>query len=316
MQKDRVEVFLIISLMTAVIATFLIVSFYPTKCNARIVSEGFSTSDSQLTMCPFGSRPMYTSKGESVCCNGRVNGTQCEGKLLCTFSAPTSTLKTCKALVDDYMNEKKRKYCPMDLPNYFEKNLGGCTNGRLLADRTAPVDASSEKCDVYGNDYWDSVIPTSCKNRVTDQFRPVHGRKIPFTIKQNYILRFTVNQYERVPQWSNIFHFTTTNTDMGTPGCRTPAVWFWPGSSSIHIIIGDMNDFNWGYHHSEDLPMNQDNSVVIICKDKNVSIGINGRFQMITQPSRRPEGQGFLYTSDPWYPPAKVAVTKFSYTPL
>ena len=77
-----------------------------------------------------------------------------------------------------------------------------------------------------------------------------------------------------------------------------------------------MNDWNWGLYIREDLPMDKDNSVVIMCKDKSVSIGINGKFTNLIQPSRRPEGQATLYMSDPWYPAAKAVVSNFSYTPL
>jgi len=96
MDKWGVVVFAILGVVVAMI----IVLVFPVSCRAMQV-EGF-TSPLQAS-CPSGSKSMYDSHGDLICCAGEINGGTCEGTILCTFSGNNKKYPLCN-------KERVRKY--------------------------------------------------------------------------------------------------------------------------------------------------------------------------------------------------------------
>lgn len=139
----------------------------------------------------------------------------------------------------------------------------------------------------------------------------------------DYIVSFNIKPTGYVGDWASIFRFRITQGNCCNFGQRAPAVWFWPWSTQLHVIIGDATDGNWGVHNAGSIPMNQETQIVIECKGNQVRVARNtpdgtGNIMtyFVTQPSRRPTGRATLLLGDGDYPPAQCRVTNFKYTPL
>jgi hypothetical protein len=132
-------------------------------------------------------------------------------------------------------------------------------------------------------------------------------------ITGDYTLSFDITPRGLQGGWGNIIHFTLDNSDWGRPGCRSPAIWFFPGDTRLHVRIGDMNHLNWGVD-TNPLPMNQKSSVRIECVGSAVTVSVNGNIWRVTQPSRRPTGQAIVYGTNPWYAPANAYVENLCYS--
>jgi len=97
MDKWGVVVFAIIGILVAMI----IVVLFPVNCGAMQL-EGFASP--LEASCPSGSKSMYDSHGDLVCCAGEINGDKCEGTILCTFSGNNTNYPLCnKQRVRKYM---------------------------------------------------------------------------------------------------------------------------------------------------------------------------------------------------------------------
>lgn len=61
----------------------------------------------------------------------------------------------------------------------------------------------------------------------------------------NYRLFFDIISAGYVDSdYGSILHFTT-GTNCGELGSRAPAIWFWPGTTQLHVVIGDNSNSNW-----------------------------------------------------------------------
>lgn len=130
----------------------------------------------------------------------------------------------------------------------------------------------------------------------------------------DYTLSFDVTLRSTNPQWSNIIHFSTTGNNCCSPGDRCPAIWFWPGTSRLHVPIGDMANGNW-YIDTNPIPMNQKVNVKLICKGRSVSLVAAGQVINVTQPTARPTGKAIVWASDPWHYAANALIENLCYTP-
>jgi hypothetical protein len=126
--------------------------------------EGFADMSGRLTACPTGTKTYTTVNGDINCCNGDVNGYNCNGKVLCTMSAPSKNIPSCSAYLNDKFKEPQATFCTSDLPNYFEGTGGdgGCTNGSVKGDKSAPVDPAAKVCNVWRNKTMNDHDPNSC----------------------------------------------------------------------------------------------------------------------------------------------------------
>jgi len=131
----------------------------------------------------------------------------------------------------------------------------------------------------------------------------------------DYILSFDVTLRSISSIWTNIIHFTTTGNNCCSPGDRSPAIWFFPGGTNLHVRIGDMADGNWGID-TNSIPLNQKVNFKLICVGKSVSLTTNGNVQNVTQPRSRPSGKATVWLSDPWHAPPNALIENLCYTPL
>ena len=79
-----------------------IVTFMPKMCPVVAVEEGFQQEMTKT--CPRGSTMFTDTAGNINCCRGDVNGSRCDGKVVCTFSSNTSKYPMCGA------SKLKRQY--------------------------------------------------------------------------------------------------------------------------------------------------------------------------------------------------------------
>ena len=70
-----------------------IVTFMPKACPVVAIEEGFQQEMTKT--CPRGSTMFTDTAGNINCCRGDVNGTRCDGKVVCTFSGDTSKYPMC-----------------------------------------------------------------------------------------------------------------------------------------------------------------------------------------------------------------------------
>ena len=76
-----------------VLIAMAIVTFMPKACPVVAVEEGFQQEMTKI--CPRGSTMFTDTAGNINCCRGDVNGTRCDGKVVCTFSSDTSKYPMC-----------------------------------------------------------------------------------------------------------------------------------------------------------------------------------------------------------------------------
>jgi hypothetical protein len=131
----------------------------------------------------------------------------------------------------------------------------------------------------------------------------------------DYILSFDITLRSLQGPWTNIIHFTTTGNNCCAAGDRCPAIWFFPGGSQFHVMVGDMEVGNWGVN-TNPIPLNQKVSFKLICQGPSVSVTANGQVINATQPRARGTGTASVWMADPWHPAANALVENLCYTPI
>ena len=128
----------------------------------------------------------------------------------------------------------------------------------------------------------------------------------------NYRLSFNIVPAGTVANWGNILHFTTTGRDCCDFGSRSPAIWFWPGTTRLHYRIGDSTDGNWGID-TDALPLNTRTKVTLECKGIYVKLTVGATVYTAKQPTSRFAGNFIVYASNPWYPAANAEIYDLDY---
>jgi hypothetical protein len=136
-----------------------------------------------------------------------------------------------------------------------------------------------------------------------------------FRMPENYTLSFTIRVNGRRGGWSNILRFGQNTGNCCNFGQRALAIWFFPGSTRLHIRISDTRDGNWGID-TDNLPINQDSKVRIECNGKQVTITVNDKTYTAIQPTSRFTGQVTFFISDRFHEAANCNVRNFCFTPL
>jgi hypothetical protein len=131
-------------------------------------------------------------------------------------------------------------------------------------------------------------------------------------LTQDYSLSFTIIPREINQHWNNIIHFTTNNSDWHAVGCRSPAIWFFPGSLRLHVRIGDTRDWNWGID-TDPIPIHQKSSFRLECKGNQVTVSVNDRVYRATQPTTRATGDAIVYAPNPFYVSANAYMENLCY---
>jgi hypothetical protein len=112
---------------------------------------------------------------------------------------------------------------------------------------------------VYGSDPWHHVSRASIRNvKYVQGVQAADSKaKLPESLKrskviatvttlQNYMLSFKIKPLQKVNGWSNVFHFTANNQNNGPPGSRIPAIWFFSGTTRMHVRQGRPGSTNDG----------------------------------------------------------------------
>jgi hypothetical protein len=131
----------------------------------------------------------------------------------------------------------------------------------------------------------------------------------------DYELKFDITPKSTVGDWGSILHFSGADNNCCNLGDRSPAIWFQPSSTNLHIRIGDANDGNWGWD-SPPLPMGQKTKFNLTCKGSDITITIGNTVQKLQQPSRRYKGDLNVWSGDPWYQAANALIDNLSYCPV
>jgi hypothetical protein len=121
-----------------------------------------------------------------------------------------------------------------------------------------------------------------------------------FTMTQDYKLEFNVTPKGIVGGWGSLFHFSADGNNCCEFGQRSPAIWFFPGSLTLHIRIGDSDEGNWGVDLNG-CALNKKSNIIIFCQGKNVTITIDGVTHTRVQPTYRYSGPITVFASDPWH---------------
>ena len=126
----------------------------------------------------------------------------------------------------------------------------------------------------------------------------------------NYTLSFDITAKSNSPgDWGNIIHVSRTGTNCCDVGSRSPAIWFFPNSTALHVRIGDTGggsgytgNGNWGVD-TDPLPIGQKVRFTLIANGSAITIKLEGasmnKIYNATQPNSRPTGTGFkIYMND------------------
>ena len=129
-------------------------------------------------------------------------------------------------------------------------------------------------------------------------------------IPKDYRISLIINPKGAVSAWANVFRFSSTNGDMNGFGSRMPCMYFWPGTTRLHIPIGDIRDANYYIDPGTDLPLNQDSYISIVTKGDKITITINGQQYNYNQltPGGRPSGPANISSPDRFYVPVNADV--------
>jgi hypothetical protein len=136
-----------------------------------------------------------------------------------------------------------------------------------------------------------------------------------FKMPHDYICSFIIRPKGVRGGWANIFRFGTNTGNCCTPGQRTLAIWFFPGSTRLHVRISDARDGNWGLDTNA-ISMDQDSKFRLQCSGNQVIVMVNEKTFVATQPSQRFTGTVNFYRSDPYHEGANCEVKNFCFTPL
>ncbi len=187
MKKNTSLYLLILSCILAVLILSIylfndkLYSIYNTYYSPTI--EHFATenppSNIIVNTCP-GRYTQYTAlNGDTLCCDGDVDGYKCSGTVICAVSSTNdSSIKSCKEIRNKYLQEQSKKLCPSSMQNYFEsvtnKSIIGCTNGPINETGEAPMDPTQEQCKIYKNNADAMKDKNSCyiKKRMDTMYSP------------------------------------------------------------------------------------------------------------------------------------------------
>lgn len=131
-------------------------------------------------------------------------------------------------------------------------------------------------------------------------------------VAENYRLSFNVTPKGIVGNWSSIIHFNGTGRDCCGAGDRSPAIFFFPGSFTLHVRIGDMSNGNWGVDVNGCM-INRTSKVVLECRNSVVKVSVDNNTSTLVQPSKRASGPANVYGGDPWYPAANAQIENLMY---
>jgi hypothetical protein len=127
-------------------------------------------------------------------------------------------------------------------------------NGALVCENSdyGKSDPARTGVLVYGGDPWHNAAKVQVRNLRYDKgVSPGDlAAKLPyFTLKRgkvidtvdtfkHYSLTFKVKPLQKKGGWSNVFHFNKSGRDHGAHGSRIPGIWFFSGTTRMHVRQG------------------------------------------------------------------------------
>ncbi len=219
-------------------------------------------------------------------------------------------LRSCQATgtlspVDPQGNKKR------DVIKYWQRQGGVNRVKTVMADLHRAANAQRASDDQLSPYFKQCYGDIAIAPRPATKFS-LQNNKLPETFKltrntvivqslamtQDYKLQFVITPRGIEGNWSNILLFTKfdNGADWGDFGCRSPAIWFFPGSLQLHIRIGAHNDFNWGI----DVPgcqINKESMFSLECRGKSVTVILDGKTFSATHPNWRYSGNVKVYGS-------------------
>lgn len=200
---------------------------------------------------------------------------------------------------------------------YWQRQGGVANVKRVMSDLHRAANAQMVADDQLAPYFKQCYGDVPFAPRPPTVFKIPNNRLPPtYTIKQNttllqslamtqdYKLQFVVTPRQIVSHhWGNIIHLTADDRDHSSFGSRTPAIWFWPNSLTLHVRIGASSDLNWGM----DIPgcqLNKESMFSLECRGTSVRISLDGKVYSATHPNWRYSGNVKVYGSNPWYPAA------------
>lgn len=92
--------------------------------------EGFQAQET-VSMCPAGSSSFLNRTGDLLCCKGQVEGYDCTGQIVCTFSS-SSTVKGYPSCASVQTNFGPPKRNVLAVPDAYKQNPKGAMERFLL----------------------------------------------------------------------------------------------------------------------------------------------------------------------------------------
>jgi hypothetical protein len=162
-----------------------------------------------------------------------------------------------------------------------------------------------------------SMTGPTCDTNLPPNFDLRKGSIIArnFQVSKNYRLSFNIQPLGILKEWANIIHFSSDGSDCCKFGSRSPAIWFFPNSLRLHVRIGDSKDGNWGVD-VDGIQLKKDSSFSLECRDKNITITIDGKETKLTQPNERFSGSTTVFGTNPFHKEAFSYVTNMCYRRL
>lgn len=149
---------------------------------------------------------------------------------------------------------------------------------------------------------------------------PVQGKILSptFTTSRDYSLRFKLKLASTSSGWTSIILFSANGRDCCSYGDRIPAIWVYPSSSSLHIIMGNTADGNFKCSEwTRALELNVWHSIELYAIGSTARTFFDGAIeQSCTSGGDRPPATAVVYASSPSYAPAPALVSSLLYEDL
>ena len=155
--------YLILLLIVVVITALVLQKISSTQ-------EGFVDSTTQqlpiINTCPH--RMNSFIEGATYCCDGTVNGNQCQGRKVCAMSPGVTDISSCAQYLYDYTKIMNEKHCFGQMPYYYEDDsqvpaISGCAS-QVNGDYSAPV-PNATSCKIYSDQKDNQQKTDSCENQ-------------------------------------------------------------------------------------------------------------------------------------------------------
>lgn len=186
----------------------------------------YSINDISISTCPKGTNSLVNENGTTVCCNGMLLGSTCQGTEVCSLSGSTDKMPSCSEYYGQYLESKGSTLCPPSMPNYYESLDGksrGCTSGKRIPDGTSPASINKENCVIYPTEAEDNKKMNSCRNiALTDKTfcfpnnRPAHDAATK-------LLQKDIQYGDNATPYILCTHYSSDAPSPGTNNCKDVA---------------------------------------------------------------------------------------------